>query len=212
MNFYMQISIFLVLGGALSTKHCFAGPLSCEGPVIKVQGINIKECRESAARYNGKGCESTGAATQINAAEVSCVKRLMNKVLDERLLALKTKNPPQFRREMDLQKVFNAAVKEYCDGYEKCQGSMFIPMSAACPLPAYTYRIGLALAINTHALELSTTKNKNVIPSVKFTDFASALCALPDDVWKEGKTPHDCVLQAKQSIAAWYKTDVCALE
>ena len=201
--------IFLMIAYLVhvSLGHAASGREICDHSSMNVIGETISECRDSAEKYSnsvefGSCISQTHWMASWASLKSDCNHRVMNKTLDERLLRLKRSVLPQNKRyfisEMRMQAIFVKGVHRYClESLSTCQGSMWIPVRAACPGEFYRVRDALGEMINNGELKLpDINKNfvhiENKIPSELFL-FADHLCKMPFDVWKDRKPPSDCV-------------------
>lgn len=146
-----------------------------------------------------------------------CWKRSMNKEIDKRLIPLKQTDIHEFHKEMDLQKEFNQVVKLVCG--RDCQaGTLAGTPNFSCEVAAFQYRTKIAEKIFKHELTVpvyekveNRYKDKEKFTKY-FKEFATKLCALPPDIWKNQTKPIDCETKAYEELDhLTFTDDVCDL-
>lgn len=207
--FYSICLIFLCASTAQAQDIC--------NEKIQVKGSSIARCDQSSAKYNTKkynNCSTTSWFSDLSSSVLNCYTKVMNKEWDERLLTLKKTNAEEFKKEMNLQKEFNLALKNFCQEFEKCDGTVFTPVQAGCDSGLVRYRSEQIQKIKQNQLSLVEGKkvDKN---GLKFKKFAEALCALPSDLWKDAQMPADCENKALEEIQKNLRLnseDVCLVD
>jgi hypothetical protein len=121
-------------------------------------------------------------------------QKKMNISLDKRLMSLKKTDPKEFKAEMQLQKLFNEAVKNFCSYYEKeCEGSVCSMCIDGCYSSLYFYRQTQAEKINSSKFTIETKIGLKSIAQKYFKSFADGLCQLPESIWSKSKQPNQCL-------------------
>ncbi len=178
-----------------------------------------------------------GAASDAKVRGDAKLHKEMLQALDVRLLKLKKDSPDQFKVEMELQKVFNASVANFCQFYRsKCDGSVCGMCAASCYSAFYAYRAKQAVKINEAKLEVSgrskvqhpaqngdqrsAKKNSEEKGSKFFESFALGVCGLSNSIWLSATKPANCqelILSEINSevVSTFYSSDenegdVCA--
>jgi hypothetical protein len=177
------------------------GGKRCARPAPKVVGKTIKECEASANKLEQffEACSEnppTYYNKDVMSAEDECYRKIMVRALDQRLLVLKRNNREQFRKEMQLQAVFNKLVGKFClESDEGATGEG----AYGCGMLLTRYRAQQALAIAQAKLQLKggTLKLKKVR---SFQSFAVGLCSMPNEVWQEKRAPDSCAEKVLSEI------------
>jgi hypothetical protein len=198
---------FLFLIGILCLLLADSQPLEAKPACGKEPTLpaspTLEGCRVYGKRvsdYYSK-CSQEGMATwqkESDGAIGDCYKKVMEVELDKRLLPLKKSNPEEFKKEMKLQAEFNNAIlDDFCISSD---WSAIGGGTAGCYADLTQYRSSQAAAINTHQLVLTGSSPQTKLVRQKALTFAQGLCQLPAEVWKEGKTPSNCVEKVLSEI------------
>ncbi len=176
----------------------------------------IENCTASTSqRRSVTEADAYRAAKDENA----CAKRIMNRLLDVRLIALKKVDQKQFQAEMRLQKSFNQGVNKLVSDFNLgCSGTACRGCHPDTFL--YYYRADMAILIAQSKLELqirSSSDKSREVASRYFNDFANELCSATQ-LWVNEKAPRDCqklvlgeiAFKLKGLISGENEGDVCA--
>jgi hypothetical protein len=164
----------------------------------------VSQCDDFAKQLQTDKSECFNEAwfgSAIGSEEI-CYERTMNKLLDKRLLKLKSNEPKEFAVEMAIQKDFNRAVKKFCapDPEMAKAGS---DRSSGCKIAFFRYRGQQADLVNQESLkftgQLSPRFRKAI--SREISAFAKSICTLPTVVWKEKAVPPRCLDDALGDLA-----------
>lgn len=151
---------------------------------------NFDDCEQIAKKF--EGCGGGPGATYLGDEHSSCYKTLLDQALDRRLLRLKKENPPQFKKEMQLQRDFNQMLSPSCAVNEASGVSYGWKLELfACERHLYTWRMQIAQQMEQSSLEISCPQGP-LRMSPKARTFAQGLCQLPKDVWKNKSALLDC--------------------
>lgn len=105
--------------------------------------INVESCMRALKLPEFKDAP-TAIRRGLNIEASACFSRSMNLALDKRLVPLKKSNPNQFKREMNLQKVFLKSIDKYCSRWEtyysKCCSSCSMNEVTDCQIDFYKWR------------------------------------------------------------------------
>ena len=159
-------------------------------------GKTPEECHKAFLVF-GSQVDHQSQSDMIHASfmERECLQKVMIQNLDTRLLVLKANDSSQFKTEMDLQKQFNNAIKEFSAYYTtKCEGNgcrMCDPSGAL-----FSAQANQAAEINANKLHFEKRQisedNKKIVVNY-FGAFAKNLCLMPKDIWKAGHIDFNCV-------------------
>ena len=170
---------------------------TCNLHQIPKKPSNARSCEAAGAvLFKADECIGTTAGMrELTAALNKCFTFLMNKDLDTRLLQLKTKDPAQFKSEMEIQKHFNLGIKAQCGRYYNCKGSMYPMLGDDCYLSFTKARALQATLILNKKLGLGNGEPQgHWLPEMQ--TFVQKFCEMPAEVWQEKKAPKDCVSKA----------------
>ena len=136
------------------------------------------------------------------------------------MLFICTGNAPEFKAEMELQKVVKAALTEMCSRNCNSGGSGMKGISYNfCRVEGYRYRTAQTIEMSKNALSipnmesLGAKKTRNKSKETKyFKEFVQKLCQLPKNIWKDSKIPNNCEQKANEELDSLELTDdVCDL-
>jgi hypothetical protein len=164
----------------------------CDTETVPVpSGVTPADCEQGIKKYSGKAyseCLTEVWFRAVAGARYGCLREVMEKELDNRLLSLKKREPKEFSQEMALQKEFNKAVEKFCEFWGG--GTAGYYNISDCHSNYYTYRYRQAKLIRTGQLELPEGKPKK--SRDEFRPFADAICKLPEIVWAKKALPRNC--------------------
>jgi hypothetical protein len=181
----------------LPIAECDAGSLDCcseesyEHLREMAKNRTPPECRAIEALGSYIDDCSSSFARSVHGVIVDCMKWAMDRELDRRLLVLKAADPAQFRHEMDLQAAYLRGVKATCRVEEEPRVSDFSDFFA-CIVDLYERRAKEAALINDRRLKVGAPRHP-VEKQADFEAYAKGLCAMPADVWEQGRPPPACV-------------------
>jgi hypothetical protein len=179
----------------INKKGVFARFIKAEQNFSLFHGNTSYECEKLYKEYLDNPENYSQTAMNMGAhQEQDCLRRVMNKSLDQRLLKLKTENPERFQIEMELQKAFNMGVEKFTEEFFSiCDGSacgMCLPGAAL-----YSYRTLQSDKINANSLNVPEAKQRetdSILIKKSFSEFANGLCQMPKDVWQKRSITKNC--------------------
>lgn len=120
----------------------------------------------------------TSARRALNTDAETCVKKMMDRKLDEVLLPLKKSDPDAFKKMMASQKMFNQSVQKYCGRwesyYQKCCSTCSFNEETKCKTDLWIWR-----GLNTKpqfSKEVKLKGKGDTVFSENFTEFANSVC------------------------------------
>ena len=83
---------------------------------LKLESKTAQDCEKDIKEFikncEQDGLESTDFSVHMRTARTQCLKSILTKELDKRLLKLKTSHPQEFKLEIEIQKNFNFAIQK----------------------------------------------------------------------------------------------------